>query len=384
MDPAPARAGAPNFDETVRLHECGFLQEAARRYRAILAADPGHCQALGNLGLVCLQQQNIDEAIGLFRRALDCNPASAEAHANLADALLVATEFEEAIANYRAALYIDPDYAEAHYGLGMTLQGLQRFDEAVTTFRKALAVDPDYAEAAFGLGACLQKLKRNVEAIPYLKKALEIDPNMAVANHHLATALQELRGPTVAPSSLPKNERSGALSGEWRRWIAENKLLRCSDEKLIAVLQNRGFDVQQALRYFVEETSNPLFEAGLRVADMLRKLESLLAIYEQLSCLAPLSQEVELREALPWNEFLCNYYVLNQPVILSDIMRNWKALTLWSLKYLRNFCGQQLVEVQDGRNSDPRYEINSSHHKRLISFSDYADLVDKSGETNDF
>jgi len=191
-------------------------------------------------------------------------------------------------------------------------------------------------------------------------------------------------GPEVATGLQPRSDHTGALPREWRRWIAENKLRRCKDEQLIAVLQNHGFDAQEAAREIAEVTSNSLFDAGLRMADKLGKLESLLAIYDQLSCLTPLTQAVEIRKSVPWSEFLCNYYALNQPLILSKIMRNWKALTVWSPAYLRNVCRDQAVEVMMERNSDPRYEINSFQHKMQIPFSEYVDLVTGSGETNDF
>jgi hypothetical protein len=161
-------------------------------------------------------------------------------------------------------------------------------------------------------------------------------------------------------------------------------LLLSKDEQLSAVLQKYGFDAREAARAIAEVNSSPLFQAGLRVADKLRKLESLLAIYEELSHLTPLAQAVEVRRSISWAEFLCNYYELNQPVILSRIMRNWKATALWDPAYLRNLCGDELVEVMSGRNSDPHYEMNLSSHKKLLPFSQYVDLVLTSGETNDF
>ena len=190
MSAAGTSRGIGAFDEALVLHQQGYLQEAARRYRAILAADRGHIEALGHLGLICLQQGNIEEAIGLFTEALDRDPNSAEAHGNLANAFLAAKRLDEAVTAYRATLAIDPDYAEANYGLATALQGLERLDDAVAAYQKALAIDPDYAEAAYGLGTVLQTLKRQNEAIGFYETALAIDPDYPEANHNLATALQ--------------------------------------------------------------------------------------------------------------------------------------------------------------------------------------------------
>ena len=116
MSAAGTSRGIGAFDEALVLHQQGYLQEAARRYRAILATDRGHIEALGHLGLICLQQGNIEEAMGLFTEALDRDPNSAEAHGNLANAFLAAKRLDEAVTAYRATLAIDPDYAEANSG----------------------------------------------------------------------------------------------------------------------------------------------------------------------------------------------------------------------------------------------------------------------------
>ncbi len=190
MPPSEPAEHRSTFDEALALHERGHVEEAARRYRAILALDRGHLQALTHLGLACLQQQKVEEAVDLFSRALDRDPASAEARANLGNALLAAARFDQAVVQYRAAIEIDPDYAEAHYGLGAALQGLERHDEAIEPYKRALAIDPDYAEAAYGLGSALHVLKRDREAVVCYRQALEVDPDFPGANHNLGTALQ--------------------------------------------------------------------------------------------------------------------------------------------------------------------------------------------------
>ena len=37
-----------------------------------------------------------------------------------------------------------------------------------------------------------------------------------------------------------------SLSDDWRRWIAENKLLGISDEQIVAVLAGSGIDASAA------------------------------------------------------------------------------------------------------------------------------------------
>jgi hypothetical protein len=46
--------------------------------------------------------------------------------------------------------------------------------------------------------------------------------------------------------------------------------------------------------------------------------------------------------------------------------------------------GSEVVEVMTGREQDEQYEINLDAHRSSMRFSDYIDLVTRSGSTNDF
>jgi hypothetical protein len=129
--------------------------------------------------------------------------------------------------------------------------------------------------------------------------------------------------------------------------------------------------------------AHPYFQAGDWVAQRLGKLESLLEVYRRLAALAPGAGTVVRREAPSRAEFLEQYYAANRPAVLTGLMRDWKALTAWTPEYLKAVCGQETVQVMAGRDADPRYEINSATHRRTMRFTDYADLVQRGGASND-
>src|SRR5207248_308885 len=114
------------------------------------------------------------------------------------------------------------------------------------------------------------------------------------------------------------------------------------------------------------------------------KLESLLGIYRDLSAFASRFGKIERRSNLSREEFLEEYYSVNRPVILVDLMQTWKALSLWNPEYLKQKCGNEIVEVMAGRETDMQYEKNSERHKSNMRFGDYVDLVTSAGESNDF
>jgi Cupin-like domain len=177
---------------------------------------------------------------------------------------------------------------------------------------------------------------------------------------------------------------SKPMTDDWRRWIAENKLLGSSDESIIATLVQHGIDRHIADRELQIVVSHPYFQAGSNLTQTLRKIESHLDISAKLSQLSSKSQQIDRRENLSKEEFLEDYYAKNTPVILSGMTRNWSALSLWTPEYLRSKYGSVEVEVQVDRNSDRLYEINLDVHRKKVLMSDYVDRIAYGNATNDY
>lgn len=175
------------------------------------------------------------------------------------------------------------------------------------------------------------------------------------------------------------------LSYEWKRWIAENKMLGQDDESLIKVLIENGTDEQTAIGEVAAAAVHPYFEAGHWIAQKLKKLESLLDVYADLTNQRPSARfaGIERRSDVTREEFLEKYYAANRPVVLLDLMNHWTARTVWSPDYFRATCSDEMVEVMAGRNADPRYEINAHLHKTTMSFGDYIDRITQNNKSND-
>lgn len=174
------------------------------------------------------------------------------------------------------------------------------------------------------------------------------------------------------------------LSDDWKRWIAENKLHNRPDGTIIQAMVQRGIDVQAALQEVNRISGDPVFQAGSNFVQLLKKLESLLAIQQQLAELAPSYNKIERRERVTQAEFLENYYSKNRPVILTGMMEDWPAMKLWNPEYIKTNFGQAQVEIQFDRDSDPLYEINCENHKKTVTLSEYVDMVAQGGESNNY
>ena len=180
------------IEEAIGLHRQGRLAEAETMYRAIIAAQPDHFDALHLLGVMRAQQKKFDEAADLIVAALRANPRASEAHFHLGAALAAQNRHDAAVTSFKNALAIRPDYADAHNNLGVSLEALHRYDEAIASYRAALAVKPDHADAHSNLGNMLQALHRYDEAIASYRRALAIKPDHADACNNIGNTLQAL------------------------------------------------------------------------------------------------------------------------------------------------------------------------------------------------
>jgi tetratricopeptide (TPR) repeat protein len=182
----------------VHLHQHGRLVEAARLYQAILAAQPGHPEALHLLGVVAHQKGDHARAIELILRAVAGKSGDAMYHANLAEAYRAQGRLDQAIASCRAALHLRPDYPEAANNLGLALLGQGKMDDATAQFGEALRLKPDYAMACNNLGNALRLRGDLNEAEKHFRRAVELGPYLAEAHTNLGQLLLERHRPQEA------------------------------------------------------------------------------------------------------------------------------------------------------------------------------------------
>jgi predicted TPR repeat methyltransferase len=173
----------------VKRHQDGQLSEADRVYRAVLAVDPDHPDALHFLGVLSYHQGQVDKALPLIRRAIEQAPLYADAHNNLGNVLKETGAFEAAREAYEQAITINPRHVGALNNLGVVFKDLNRLDDAVDTYRKALAIEPENAEVMQNLGNAYRLLKRFPEAVENFRRAIALRPYDREAYRCLAATL---------------------------------------------------------------------------------------------------------------------------------------------------------------------------------------------------
>tara|TARA_Y100001968_G_scaffold308189_1_gene326684 strand:+ start:3236 stop:5218 length:1983 start_codon:yes stop_codon:yes gene_type:complete len=176
------------FNQAIKLHSQGNIQEAAKYYKYFL--DQGFTDpiVLSNYGIINKHEHKIHEAIELFKKAISLFPNSPDAYCNLCTILINLESLKEAKYYIEKAISIKPDYYQAHYNLGVVLIKLNRQEEALLHTRKAIELNPNLVKGYENLGIILNQIfnlggneSHLIDALNAYEKALELDPNSSRA-----------------------------------------------------------------------------------------------------------------------------------------------------------------------------------------------------------
>jgi tetratricopeptide (TPR) repeat protein len=173
----------------IRFHQTGRPAEAEALYRAILAEQPEHPDALHMLGLLAHQAGRHQEAEKLICQALAIHGPHPLYHANLGGVYLALGQINDAVAQCRKVIELAPQDAENHNRLGVALRRQGRLDEAATCFTESLRLDPNHVDARCNLSGVLQRQGKLPEAMALLQDAIRLAPGHARAHNNLGSVL---------------------------------------------------------------------------------------------------------------------------------------------------------------------------------------------------
>ena len=163
-----------------------------------LAVTSNNDFAHNNLGYLCIDSGNLNEAIAHFEAAAmirhnkthkHYNVGSAFVEMNLADALARKGESDEAMVHYQESIRLEPNYADAYYNRGNLLLAKGNIDDAIADWEKTLQLQPNDADAHTCLGNALLRKGSLNEAIAHYQTALALAPDDPHSRNNLAWIL---------------------------------------------------------------------------------------------------------------------------------------------------------------------------------------------------
>ena len=173
-------------------HRQGNLAEAERLYRQVLREQPGHVDALHNLGILALQVGQPQAAEALISQALASNFQHPSAYINLGVAQRHLGRKEEALASFDRAMQLAPDNPDVFNNRGSILLELQRPEEALASLERALQLSPGSVQVLNNQGSALRALQRHAAAMLCFEQALALTPDSPELLANYGTTLSDL------------------------------------------------------------------------------------------------------------------------------------------------------------------------------------------------
>jgi arylsulfatase A-like enzyme/Flp pilus assembly protein TadD len=159
----------------------GNRPDAERLYRRASEIDPSNPRPLRELGMLLVDEGQLDQAEQLLRKALALDPRDVFALNALGEAEARQEHYEDAAAALQQALDADPQAVPVRLNLGFVYLQLKRFADAGQLMRETIQLDPRQPQAYAMLGAaCLQSGDR-AGAAQALRRALALDPHNSMA-----------------------------------------------------------------------------------------------------------------------------------------------------------------------------------------------------------
>ena len=176
------------------------FEQAEERALAALRAYPKMAGAQRILGLIYLQQGNIDRAIAVLEASLRNEPFHPEALTNLAFAYLQAQNTGLAMELIETCRRLHPDYKPALLQEGIMLLGQPGSQKAVEVLREAVEAFPNMPGPRNNLAVALARVGDRAGAREQLAALLELDPgNFSALFNTGALFAQETNAPAAIP-----------------------------------------------------------------------------------------------------------------------------------------------------------------------------------------
>ena len=167
------------------------------------------------------------------------------------------------------------------------------------------------------------------------------------------------------------------LSREWQEWVTHNALEGASPRALVEALMEEGLPEREAAREVSALLTSAPFEAARRwrrEAMRLRLLSRLMVSVQALG-----AHEVERVSGVDLKELQDRYLRWSRPVILTDVIHDAPALTLWSDAHLKARAGDVIVSCCEGREGREEREGARAPglFKHLVKELPFHELIDR-------
>lgn len=175
IDAAMALANVPKETLTENQHQA--IQRGVAEYIAAEMTNASRPESYLNIGLIRVDQGELDQAETAYRSALNLQPTFTQAAVNLADLYRIQGRDEDGEKTLRQALERDPQNAAAHHALGLLLIRQKKLSEAMIELAEAARLGSDNPRYGYVYAVALNGTGQGPKAIQELETVLTKHPN---------------------------------------------------------------------------------------------------------------------------------------------------------------------------------------------------------------
>lgn len=237
-------------------HQSGELDAAENTYLEALKLDGENAEVCNLMGVLKLQQEDIDSAVQWIEKAVSINP-NAYFYETLFQAYIRAGRYKDIADKERDVLEKFPDNFSLLFNIAMAYKHLKNNKEAIKFYDKALKVNPASYDAWFNLSHLYSVEGETNNAVSALKICQKIRPKDGDTEYFLSLALMRTKdydkGLKYFEKRLCKETAFAVQNKTYPNKVRHDNLWHGENikDKTILVYYEAGFgDVIMFARYF--------------------------------------------------------------------------------------------------------------------------------------
>ncbi|MBE7712001.1 MAG: tetratricopeptide repeat protein [Cyanobacteria bacterium SIG31] len=169
-------------------HQGGRLEEAERAYREVLNLDCDNAEVCNLMGVLKLQQNDVDSAIDWVEKAINRNPCE-YFYETLFQTYIRGKMYEKIVECEKSIIQNYPKNFSLMFNIALAYKNLKQNKRAIEFYDKALKIDPTSYQAWYNLAHIYNVENQAKKAISALKICKKLRPKDRETEYFLSIAL---------------------------------------------------------------------------------------------------------------------------------------------------------------------------------------------------
>lgn len=186
----------PTVEEIVNIgftnHQEGHLEEAETAYMEALELDKRNAEVYNLMGVLKLQQNNVDSAVDWVEKAIRISPCE-YFYETLFQTYIRANMFDKIVECENHILENYPQSFTLIFNLAFAYKNLKQNQKAIALYEKALKINPTSYQAWFNLANIYSIENQGKNAVSALKICHKLQPNDKETEYFLSLALMRIK-----------------------------------------------------------------------------------------------------------------------------------------------------------------------------------------------